>query len=335
MTQSIAEQQQLLTRLVEENYNCRKAVLQPISPYLLEDRGIYRVDWEDGSSFVLRAFLADVAVELTGHVTVLDYLQQRGFAAPRVKRSSNGALLASYQGWTALLVSFLEGEVADFDLHSLNLLSETMGSLHMLSHNVLTEAESIHLPDSRLRPTEPASHAIDNLMQALPHVPEALHQFYADSLAAIQHVQQVQQAGLLPETILHGDCWPGNAVRTPTGEIALIDWDGAGIGPAILDVSYLLLTCHLGEPQLPAIHPDEQRIATVVRGYCQQRRPNSTELSLLEDTLLYDVARRTGLEKRLSALSVGWTEDLWLQKMLVRYRVGPKIAAIARHYFEQ
>lgn len=335
MTQRMAEQQELLTRLVEETYDCRRAVLQPISPYLLEDRGIYRVDWEDGTSSVLRAFLADVAVELTGHAAVLDYLQQRGFAAAHVKRTSDGALLACYQGWTALLVSFLEGEVADFALHSLNLLSGCTGRLHTLSHDVLAEAESVRLPDSRLRPTQPASHAIDNLIQALPHVPEALRQFCEASIAALQHVQQVQQARLLPETILHGDCWPGNAVRTPEGGIALIDWDGAGIGPAILDVGYLLLTCHLGKPQLPAMQPDEQRIATVVRGYCQQRRPSATELSVLEDALLYDVALRAGLEKLLSALSDGWTEEMWLQKMLARYRVSPKIATIARRYFEQ
>ena len=73
----------------------------------------------------------------------------------------------------------------------------------------------------------------------------------------------------------------------------------------------------------------------MVRGYCQQRRPSATELSVLEDALLYDVARRAGLEKRLSALSDGWTEEMWLQKMLARYRVSPKIAAIARRYFEQ
>jgi Ser/Thr protein kinase RdoA (MazF antagonist) len=331
----MAEQQELLTRLVEEVYDCRRAVLQPISPYLLEDRGIYRVDWEGGTSSVLRAFRADVTVELTGHAAVLDYLQQRGFAAPHVKRTSDGALLACYQGWTALFVSFLEGEVADFALHSLNLLSSCAGRLHTLSHDALTEAESVRLPDSVLRPTRPASHAIDNLIQALPHVPDALRQFCEDSIMALQRVQQAQQAGLLPERILHGDCWPGNAVRTREGGIALIDWDGAGIGPAILDVGYLLVTCHLDKPQLPTMQPNEQSIATVVRGYCQSRRPSATELSVLEDALLYDVARRAGLEKRLSALSDGWTEEMWLQKMLARYRVSPKIAAIARRYFEQ
>lgn len=335
MTQGMAEQQALLTRLVEEIYDGRKVVLQPISPYLFEDRGIYRVNWENGTSAVLRAFLADVTLELTGHAAVLDYLHQRAFSVPQVKRTRNGELLASYSGWTALLVSFLEGEVADFTLSSLNMLSACAGHLHTVSRDVLAEAESVCLPDSPLRPTQPVSLAIDNLNQALPHIPEALRQFCEDAIVSLQHVQQFQQTGLLPETIIHGDCWPGNAVRTPKGGITLIDWDWAGIGPAILDLGNLLLICHFSKPQLPVIQPDEQCIAAVVRGYCQQRRPSATELSVLKDALLYATARRAGSENMLSALSDGWAEEMWVQKMLARYRVSPKIAAITRRYFEQ
>lgn len=335
MTQEMAEQQELLTRLVEEAYDGRKVTLQPISPYMFEDRGIYRVDWGNGTSSVLRAFRADVTVELTGHAAVLDYLQQRGFAAPHVRRTSDGALLACYQGWTTLLVSFLEGEGADFAPHSLDLLSECAGRLHMCAHDVLAEVDSAYLPDSPLRPTQPASLAIDRLIQALPHVPAALRQFCEDAIVSLQQVQQFQQAGLLPETIIHGDCWPGNAVQTPEGGIVLIDWDWAGIGPAILDIGTLLLTCHFGKPQLPAMQPDEQRIAAVVRGYCQQRRPSVTELSVLEGAVLYEVARRAGLDERISTLSNDWAEEVWWHKMQARYRVGPEIAAIARQYFAQ
>src|SRR5206468_3072168 len=99
---------------------------------------------------------------------------QRAFPAPQVKHTSDGGLLASYAGWTALLVSFLQGEVADFAPHSLQLLGSCAGRLHTLSHDVLREAESARLSESRLRPTQPASHAIENLVQALPHIPEAL-----------------------------------------------------------------------------------------------------------------------------------------------------------------
>jgi Ser/Thr protein kinase RdoA (MazF antagonist) len=335
MMQEMAKQQKLLTRLVEQAYDCGGAVLHPISPYQFEDRGIYRVDWEGGASSVLRAFLADVTVELTGHAAVLDYLHKHAFFAPRVKWTRDGGLLASYEGWTALLVSFLEGEVADFAPESLELLGSLAGSLHTLSHNVLAEAEQAWLPQSRLRPTQPASLAIDNLVRALPHVPTMLRQFCEDSIVALQRVQQAQQVGRLPEALLHGDCWPRNAVRTPEGGMALIDWDGAGIGPALLDVGYLLLACHLGKPQLPAMQADEQCIAAVVHGYCQQRKPSAAELSVLEDALLYDVARRVGLEKRLSALSSEWAQEVWWQKMLARYRVGSEIAVTAQRYFEQ
>jgi Ser/Thr protein kinase RdoA (MazF antagonist) len=249
MTQGMTKQQEQLTKLVKERYDGHNAVLQPISPYMLEDRGIYRVDWDTGTSAVLRAFLTDVTIELTGQATVLDYLYQLGFPAPQVKRPRDGNLLASYAGWTTLLVSFLEGDVADFSPDNLELLGSLVGHLHLLSHHALADVEPTlptrptHLPDSPLRPTQPISQAIDNLLQALPHVPDELHQFCTDSIAALQQIQQAQQGGRLPEMLLHGDCWPGNAVRTHGGGMVLIDWDGAGIGPAILDVGYLLLTC--------------------------------------------------------------------------------------------
>ena len=335
MMPEIAKQRELLTRLVEESYDCRKAALQSISPYTFEDRGIYRVDWEDGTSYVLRAFSADVTVPLTNHAAVLDYLQPRAFPAPQVKRTSNGGLLASYAGWTALLVSFIEGKVSDFAPHHLELLANSAGRLHMLSRNVLAEATYAHLPASRLRPTQPAALAIDNLNQALPHVPDELHQFCEDCIGALQRIQQAWQAGLLPETLIHGDCWPANAVQTDIREMALIDWDCAGIGPAILDVGYLLLACHLGKPQLPTMQADEQCIASVVHGYCQQRKLSNSELSMLEDAVLYDVARRTGQAQLLSRLPDDWKEEILLQKMLARHLVSSKIARIARHYFEQ
>lgn len=335
MAQGMAEQQALLTRLVEEVYDCWGAVLEYISPYLLEERGIYRVDVERGDSSVLRAFLGDAAFELAGHGAVLDYLRQRAFPAPLVRRTRNGELLASYAGWTALLVSFIEGEVADFTPENLELLGSLAGSLHTLSYSALAETEQRGFPESRLRPTQSATRAIDNLTQALPDVPVALRHFYEDSLETLRRVQQAQQAGLLPETIIHGDCWPRNAVRTPERGLALIDWDCAGIGPAILDVGYLLLACHLGKPQLPTMQADEQCIAAVVRGYCQQRTPSSAELAILEDALLYDVARRLGLDGFSPALSDNWTQDIWLQKMLARYRVAPEIAAIAQRHFSR
>ena len=49
-----------------------------------------------------------------------------------------------------------------------------------------------------------------------------------------------------PETLLHGDLWPQNALVIPTGpagerlQVRLIDWDHAGVGPPSYDLSTFL-----------------------------------------------------------------------------------------------
>ena len=55
-------------------------------------------------------------------------------------------------------------------------------------------------------------------------------------------LQMVQEFGG-PETILHGDLWPQNAFVIPSGkgfQVRMIDWDHAGAGPVIYDLSTFL-----------------------------------------------------------------------------------------------
>lgn len=52
-----------------------------------------------------------------------------------------------------------------------------------------------------------------------------------------------------PETLLHGDLWLENLVEDPSdgNSIRLIDWDHAGVGPALYDVSTFLFRFPPGE----------------------------------------------------------------------------------------
>ncbi len=43
------------------------------------------------------------------------------------------------------------------------------------------------------------------------------------------------------DTLLHGDLWPSNLLVVEPGEVRLIDWDHAGVGPAAYDLSTLLM----------------------------------------------------------------------------------------------
>jgi aminoglycoside/choline kinase family phosphotransferase len=52
-----------------------------------------------------------------------------------------------------------------------------------------------------------------------------------------------------PETLLHGDLWPKNALVIPTGNglhVRLIDWDHAGVGPLAYDLSTFLSRVPVG-----------------------------------------------------------------------------------------
>jgi hypothetical protein len=55
--------------------------------------------------------------------------------------------------------------------------------------------------------------------------------------------QRMQALGELrgPETLLHGDLWPSNLLVDRSGEVRLIDWDRAGVGPATFDLSTLIM----------------------------------------------------------------------------------------------
>ncbi len=59
---------------------------------------------------------------------------------------------------------------------------------------------------------------------------------------APRRAEQMQLRGG-PETLLHGDPWLENLVETPRAaglELRLIDWDHAGVGPIVYDVSTFL-----------------------------------------------------------------------------------------------
>ena len=68
-----------------------------------------------------------------------------------------------------------------------------------------------------------------------------------------------------PDTLLHGDLWPTNAIVQTRGDgfsVRLIDWDEVGAGPGWYDVSTLLLRFELlASPVDPGRLPPSRRPA--------------------------------------------------------------------------
>ncbi len=318
-------QQEVLTKLVQDQYVLGPVRLQQIAEYTFEDRGIYRVICGNGSSYILRAFHYDVKETLQCQAALLTYLEQLVYPAPRILHTLSGASFALYENWMALMVSYVDGALADFSPEHLTLLGERLGALHAQSGYILDRTQSSTFPESRLHPRQLPIQA--STFPIPVKLPEALRKLYEASVATIV---TLQQATPLPIVLLHGDCWPHNAVVANDGLITLIDWDCAGFGPAILDVGYLLLTCHLGKPQLPAMYADPMLIAAVMRGYYQQRKLTMLELSILREAVHFETARRILTPGMLTNIADNWPEDVHIQKELARFAISDEIAEIAQ-----
>lgn len=55
----------------------------------------------------------------------------------------------------------------------------------------------------------------------------------------IAAVESVDSCEVLPTVIIHNDYHPANIIQTTGGQLVPVDWEGAGLGPAVIDVGFL------------------------------------------------------------------------------------------------
>lgn len=67
-----------------------------------------------------------------------------------------------------------------------------------------------------------------------------------------QAEQIAQPLRALPSTLLHGDFWAGNIVCDDTGDMVVLDWQLAAIGPGVLDLVVMIKTTEWASGGLPA-----------------------------------------------------------------------------------
>jgi thiamine kinase-like enzyme len=151
----------------------------------------------------------------------------------------------------------------------------------------------------------------------------------------------VQRAELLPAAVVHGNPWPGNAVRTAPDQVTLIDWENAGLGMPLLDLGYCLLECHL-DAGLPAdqpaawhIQPDEDRIAALAAGYSRWRRLEPAERDMLLEGIRFAAAYvgAIHLEQAFVGDVRGRPMDVRLERLRNRLAVSEAVAGLARRHF--
>ncbi len=320
------------------------------------------------SGIVVRAFRTDLPLAvhvrgcgpaavtdwLCGRAAILGWLQEHAYPAPRVVRTRSADLVGLAGVWATLATTYASGTPLRPDPAQLRLLGEALGRLHALDAG--TFATGTGAAATRAAATRAAGMGVwagrgswhpemaipaalgrlDVVESLIPADQRALLEQFRAALLTVR-----QRAGTLPAAVVHGDAWPGNAIRTARDQVILVDWETAGLGLPLLDLGHCLLECHLGggprDARRPAGHirPDEDRIAAVAAGYSRWRRLQPAEQDLLPEGILAATACAGSihLEQALAAgvRSVSMDERLeWLRNRLA---VSHAVAELARRHF--
>jgi Ser/Thr protein kinase RdoA (MazF antagonist) len=323
---------ELLTDLIEYHYGAPAVTLRPIHQFAVAGRGIYQVEQAGKPARLLRAFRheEDTPIDwLANSAATLSFLQQQGYPAPQVIQTTTGALISRQQDWSALMLTFVEGTMAQNTLENLASLATLLGQLHNLDAvKAVTAAPPVQ--GSRFQPGGRVADLLEQLEAIGQQVPADLRSLYDICLETLSPVNQWKN---LPITLLHTDCWINNAIQLPSGSLVLVDWDGAGLGPAVLDLGYLLVACHIGLPEWPHLIPNKDRITTVMAGYCRQRRVTIEELDALLEAVRFSIIYHDARDF-LYMLQDERLKNRNLQRFQVRYPAAEEITHLAKVRFE-
>ncbi|MBV7327823.1 phosphotransferase [Chloroflexi bacterium TSY] len=300
---------------------------------------VYHVQREAGPDWVLRAFplqpnkyLARRADELA---QMLVFLEEHEYPTEWVIRTRDRQSVATIKGWDVLVTTYVgqalrswSPELGTFETDAVMLTpaiwSKLGASLAQL-HNVPVDSPS-SLPKAGMLPARELTWVGQYIGEVADQVPPHWQIWYDELVAAVRDCYHCED---LTPVLIHCDPNLGNAVVTENGELAFIDWDVVGLGPAVFDLGSLLSNCLTAE-----LTPDMAAIHAVMNGYRQHRTLSPLELDRLADTVPSQTLVTLGGyfpsiikgELQDDELIYGLTYSQWQAK----YRAAAEIAAIAR-----
>jgi Ser/Thr protein kinase RdoA (MazF antagonist) len=277
---------------------------------------------------------ADLARWLHARAAVLARLAERQYPAPRVVSTSANTPVGHFAGWYSLATTWIDGTLTDLTPPYAHRAGQALGDLHRLTADGIADLPAAHYA-AWWHPIHVLPEALASLAAAAPLIPAEWTAFHRACVATLSAMTTWSS---LPTAIVHADCWAGNLVQTPDAQSIAIDWDTAGVGPAVLDLGELLSGClvPLDDPYRADVRVDRDRVRAVAAGYCTRRQPGAEELAVLLDAVRYGaVFRGTRVFGRVVA--EGWTSAIVgeLERQATRSTNSAEVALTARSVFEQ
>jgi len=185
----------------------------------------------DQGEFAAKIDLQPGSVDTEQRLAVLEHLAARGFRrAPTLLRTCAGTRASCTPSRTITLLEYIPAPVITGDADALagwRDLGAAAARLNGLADYTVPFALPVHQVVAELA-ARAAGTPFDGGVRAL--------------LRRVETLADVEEMGLI-----HGEINGGNAGRRANGEVVLLDWDQAGVGPLALEYGYPLIAAFVSE----------------------------------------------------------------------------------------
>ena len=264
------------------------------------DLGVYRVGRRDGPDWVARVFAAGRPIAAAeGDAALLRRLEQDEFPAERCAAQEP---VSAHEGQGVLVTRYLEGTRADGSRRTCSQLGSLLGRLHTLPSDRVRDGGGWHHLVHQGSPAAEIAAARSLLDEAAPRLPADQRPLLAALRAELDRADGCAD---LPQALIHPDFVPANAIAGPDGGLALVDWTGAGRGPRLYPLAFLLWAAGCRGPA---------RLDAVVAGYREHITPTDDEIGRLAGAIWARplmlacwtvLAGRKGLAETVADLAAG------------------------------
>ncbi len=223
------------------------------------DVGVHRIDLAGGGSWIARIFPANRPVAAARQdAELLGWLGVAGFPAERCPVADP---VSVHDDQAVLVTERVPGRALSSAPASFELLGRLLAQLHALPVDGPVDGpadgpvDGPADPPARGRPgggwhhLVPDGTAADEISAARGLLHDARHLApaadagrYDQLVAAVDIVDHLlgRPDVALPEALVHADLVPRNAIRSPAGDVVVIDWAGAGRGSRVASLGCLL-----------------------------------------------------------------------------------------------
>jgi Ser/Thr protein kinase RdoA (MazF antagonist) len=199
------------------------------------DVGVFRLDFDGNPSWVARVFPAARPLEdVAGDAAILRRLERRGFPA---ERCAHPEPVSSFGAHGVLVTEFVERGKPLRPGRPAAILGALLGRLHANAGAGLRAGGAWHHLSLIGGPREEVAAAGALLDDALPRVGDRELSLYERLRDEVDRVDDCQD---LAHAFVHPDFVPANAIPTPDEGLVIVDWAGAGRGPRLWSLGFLL-----------------------------------------------------------------------------------------------